>query len=180
MAEHKFKQAGVCVEGTLCHPTKQTLSPHTHAHKHKHTYAPTHNYLHMQRSQTSKDRYDQLKIYTTQTKPIPTQCVVVKTILNEKRRMTVATKVCLQMAAKMGGELWTVESLPPETMVSLCVFGVREAIELSKETNKTIKKQVVGIDVNHDSELRGESIMALVASFNSSFTRYTPDLVFFF
>merc|ERR1712059_131182 len=67
--------------------------------------------------------------------------------------MSMATKVVTQMACKMGAEPWTVEIPFKNSMV-------------------------VGYDTYHDSARRGESVGALVASLNDSFTRYFSTVDF--
>lgn len=56
-----------------------------------------------------KDKYDNVKKYLCVDSPVPSQCVVARTLSRPQALMTVATKLALQMACKMGGELWSVE-----------------------------------------------------------------------
>lgn len=56
-----------------------------------------------------KDKYDSIKKYLCVDCPVPSQCVVSRTLSRQQALMTVATKLALQMACKMGGELWSVE-----------------------------------------------------------------------
>lgn len=56
-----------------------------------------------------KDKYDCVKKFLCVECPIPSQCVVSRTLSRPQTLMTVATKIALQMACKMGGELWSVE-----------------------------------------------------------------------
>uniref|UniRef100_A0A8C5BEE2 Piwi like RNA-mediated silencing 1 n=1 Tax=Gadus morhua TaxID=8049 RepID=A0A8C5BEE2_GADMO len=56
-----------------------------------------------------KDKYDSVKKYLCVDCPTPSQCVVGRTLSRPAALMTVATKIALQMACKMGGELWSVE-----------------------------------------------------------------------
>lgn len=56
-----------------------------------------------------KDKYDSIKKYLCVDCPTPSQCVVSRTLSRPRALMTVATKIVLQMACKMGGELWSVE-----------------------------------------------------------------------
>lgn len=56
-----------------------------------------------------KDKYDNIKKYLCVDCPVPSQCVVARTLSRTQALMTVATKLALQMACKMGGELWSVE-----------------------------------------------------------------------
>lgn len=56
-----------------------------------------------------KDKYDSIKKFLCVDCPVPSQCVVSRTLSRQQALMTVATKIALQMACKMGGELWSVE-----------------------------------------------------------------------
>lgn len=56
-----------------------------------------------------KDKYDSVKKYLCVDCPTASQCVVSRTLSRPQTLMTVATKIALQMACKMGGELWSVE-----------------------------------------------------------------------
>lgn len=56
-----------------------------------------------------KDKYDNVKKFLCVDFPVPSQCVVARTLSRPQAMMTVATKIALQMACKMGGELWSVE-----------------------------------------------------------------------
>lgn len=60
-------------------------------------------------SSNRKDRYDSIKKFLCVDCPVPSQCVVFRTLSRPQALMTVATKIALQMACKMGGELWSVE-----------------------------------------------------------------------
>eukprot|EP00298_Acanthocystis_sp_HF-20_P013408 c20336_g1_i1.p1 GENE.c20336_g1_i1~~c20336_g1_i1.p1 ORF type:complete len:760 (+),score=209.14 c20336_g1_i1:133-2412(+) len=94
-----------------------------------------------------KDRYDQLKQLLTSSMPIPSQCIQTKTLQNEKRFNSVCNKICLQIQAKCGGQIWKV------------------AIPITKF-------MVVGIDVYHDTVNKGQSVLAFCASYNDSCTKY--------
>uniref|UniRef100_A0A8C5I3P2 Piwi domain-containing protein n=1 Tax=Gouania willdenowi TaxID=441366 RepID=A0A8C5I3P2_GOUWI len=98
-----------------------------------------------------KDRYECVKKYLCVDFPVPSQCVVSRT-LKPKSLMTVATKLALQMACKVGGELWSVE-IPLKQLM------------------------VVGIDCYHDTSAGKRSIGALVASLNQTMTRWFSKCV---
>lgn len=53
-----------------------------------------------------KDKYDHVKKYLC----VPSQCVVARTLSWPQALMSAATEIALQMACKMGGEIWNVES----------------------------------------------------------------------
>ena len=92
-----------------------------------------------------KDRYDAIKKHCCIEQPIPSQVLVTKN-LQPKKAMSVVTKVVLQMNAKLGGELWS---------INLRMQGA----------------MFVGIDTYHDSG-SNKSVGGFVASMNSSCTRY--------
>ena len=60
---------------------------------------------------TSKraDRYSAIKRVCCIDKPVPSQVVTTTIIDNEKRKMSVITKVAIQMNCKLGGELWRLQ-----------------------------------------------------------------------
>eukprot|EP00064_Thunnus_orientalis_P007810 superscaffoldBa00000888_g7832 len=95
-----------------------------------------------------KDKYDSVKKYLCVDCPTPSQCVVSRTLSRPQALMTVATKIALQMACKMGGELWSLKQL-----------------------------MIVGIDCYHDTTAGKRSIGALVASLNQSMSRWFSKCV---
>uniref|UniRef100_A0A8C9WXA7 Piwi-like RNA-mediated gene silencing 1 n=1 Tax=Sander lucioperca TaxID=283035 RepID=A0A8C9WXA7_SANLU len=99
-----------------------------------------------------KDKYDSVKKYLCVDCPVPSQCVVSRTISKPQTLMTVATKIALQMACKMGGELWSVE-IPLKQLM------------------------IVGIDCYHDTLAGKRSIGALVASLNQGMSRWFSKCV---
>ena len=93
------------------------------------------------------DHYAAIKKKCYLEKPIPSQCVT-STVLNKpKGLMSVATKVAVQMIAKLGGEPWSVKIPLKDTMV-------------------------IGYDTYHDTLSKGRSVGALVASMNNTHTKY--------
>ncbi|KAM3611283.1 uncharacterized protein V6R79_016094 [Siganus canaliculatus] len=99
-----------------------------------------------------KDKYDCVKKYLCVDCPVPSQCVISRTISKPQTIMTVATKIALQIACKMGGELWSVE-IPLKHLM------------------------IVGIDCYHDTTAGKRSIGALVASLNANMTRWFSKCV---
>ncbi|KAM6930622.1 piwi-like protein 1 [Xenentodon cancila] len=99
-----------------------------------------------------KDKYDTVKKYLCVDCPTPSQCVVSRTISRPQGLMTVATKIILQMACKIGGELWSVE-IPLKQLM------------------------VVGIDCYHDVAAGKRSIGSLVASLNQTMSRWFSKCV---
>ncbi|KAH0625194.1 hypothetical protein JD844_033415 [Phrynosoma platyrhinos] len=94
-----------------------------------------------------KDCYDSVKKFVSLEQPVPSQCVLARTLSKQGMIMSVATKIALQIACKLGGELWAVE-IPLKSLM------------------------VVGIDVNKDAVSKGTSIVGFVASINTSITRW--------
>uniref|UniRef100_G1KPG4 Piwi like RNA-mediated silencing 4 n=1 Tax=Anolis carolinensis TaxID=28377 RepID=G1KPG4_ANOCA len=99
-----------------------------------------------------KDCYDSVKKFVSLEQPIPSQCVLARTLSKQRMMMSVATKMALQIACKLGGELWAVE-IPLKSLM------------------------VVGIDVNKDAVAKGTSVVGFVASTNASITRWYSHCV---
>ncbi|KAG8012192.1 Piwi-like protein 1 [Nibea albiflora] len=90
-----------------------------------------------------KDKYDTVKRFLCVECPTPSQCVVSRTL--RRALMSVGTKIALQMACKMGGELWSLKHV-----------------------------MIVGIDCYHDTTAGKRSIGALVASLNQNMSSCLP------
>jgi aubergine-like protein len=95
----------------------------------------------------NKDRYDAIKKRLCIETPCASQCVLSKTLSKQGQMMSVATKICLQMACKFGSSAWGVPIPAKNTMV-------------------------IGVDTYHDGARKGESVGAFVASMNDNLTRY--------
>ncbi|KAM4577959.1 piwi-like protein 1 isoform 2-T2 [Fundulus diaphanus] len=100
----------------------------------------------------NKDKYDSVKKYLCLDCPTPSQCVLARTLSRPQALLTVATKIALQMACKMGGELWSVE-IPLKQLM------------------------IVGIDCYHDMSSGKRSVGALVASLNPTMSRWYSKCV---
>ncbi|KAM6246793.1 piwi-like protein 1 [Porphyrio hochstetteri] len=98
-------------------------------------------------SSTRKDKYDAIKKFLCTDCPIPSQCVLARTLSKPQAVMAIATKIALQMNCKMGGELWSVEIPLKQVMI-------------------------VGIDCYHDTVSGKQSIAGFVASLNQTMTRW--------
>ncbi|XP_073404629.1 piwi-like protein 1 [Dendrobates tinctorius] len=98
-------------------------------------------------SSNNKMKYDAIKKHLCVDFPIPSQCVVARTLSKPQTVLSVCTKIALQMNCKLGGELWSVE-MPLE---------------------KTI---IIGIDCYHDTLQGRRSIAGFVASTNKQMTRW--------
>uniref|UniRef100_A0A8C3PIK8 Piwi-like protein 1 n=1 Tax=Calidris pygmaea TaxID=425635 RepID=A0A8C3PIK8_9CHAR len=95
-------------------------------------------------SSSRKDKYDAIKKYLCTDCPIPSQCVLARTLSKPQTGLAIATKIALQMNCKMGGELWSVE----------------------------IPVMIVGIDCYHDTLSGKHSIAGFVANLNQTMTRW--------
>ncbi|CAF1184445.1 unnamed protein product [Adineta steineri] len=100
-----------------------------------------------------KDRYDALKKYLCLDNPVPSQMVLTKTLTRRNQLMSVATKIGIQINAKLGGEVWGVQ-IPTKTLM------------------------VIGMDSYHDSKRRGASVGAFVASTNPSLTKFYSRVIY--
>merc|ERR1719168_56283 len=93
------------------------------------------------------DHYATIKKKCCLEKAIPSQVVTATVLSKPKGLMSVATKVAIQMNCKLGGEPWAVKMPMTDTMV-------------------------IGYDTYHDTVQKGRSVGAIVASMNSSMTKY--------
>jgi len=93
------------------------------------------------------DHYAVVKKKCCIEKPIPSQVMTATVLSKPKGLMSVATKVALQMNCKLGGEPWAVKIPLKNTMV-------------------------IGYDTYHDSLHKDKSVGAVVASVNSTFTKF--------
>jgi len=93
------------------------------------------------------DHYATVKKKCYLEKGVASQVVTATVLGKPKGLMSVATKVAIQMNAKLGGEPWAVRMPLTDTMV-------------------------IGYDTYHDSVQKGRSVGAVVASLNSSMTKY--------
>jgi len=94
------------------------------------------------------DAYHAVKKILCVDRPIPSQVVTGTLLKKPKGMMSVATKVAIQMAAKLGAEPWGVEIPIKDVMV-------------------------IGYDSYHDSNQRGLAVGAVVSTTNQSLTRFT-------
>ncbi|XP_066476773.1 piwi-like protein 4 [Tiliqua scincoides] len=94
-----------------------------------------------------KDCYDSVKKFLSLEQPVPSQCVLARTLSKQGMMMSVATKIAMQIICKLGGELWTVE-IPLKSLM------------------------VIGIDVNKDAVNKGSVVVGFVASTNLRLTRW--------
>ncbi|RWS28421.1 piwi-like protein 1 [Leptotrombidium deliense] len=95
----------------------------------------------------NKDRYDSIKKIFCISHPIPSQVIVSRTISKKQMLMSVCTKIGIQMAVKLGAEVWYL-TIPPNNLM------------------------VVGYDTYHDSAKRGVSVGGFVCSLTRTLTRW--------
>ncbi|KAM5245958.1 piwi-like protein 4 [Ctenodactylus gundi] len=95
---------------------------------------------------SQKTYYDSIKKYLSSDCPVPSQCVLTRTLSKQGMLMSVATKIAMQVACKLGGELWSVE-IPLKSLM------------------------VAGIDICKDT-LGKEVVVGFVASVNPGITRW--------
>ncbi|XP_048200047.1 piwi-like protein 4 isoform X3 [Perognathus longimembris pacificus] len=94
-----------------------------------------------------KNCYDSIKKYLSSDCPVPSQCVLAKTLNRQGMMMSIATKIAMQMTCKLGGELWAVE-IPLKSLM------------------------VVGIDICKDALSKEVVVVGFVASVNPRITRW--------
>lgn len=95
-----------------------------------------------------KHDYQMIKNTTTTTFVVPTQVVTVP--INEKRFHSIIEKVALQIQAKIGAQLWTVQPTP--------AFGRY--------------LMVVGMDVFHDTANKKKSVLGFCATIHPNLSKY--------
>ncbi|KAH8411141.1 hypothetical protein KR222_004826 [Zaprionus bogoriensis] len=98
-------------------------------------------------STSRDDRYSAIKKICCSEVPVASQVINSKTLLNEAKNRSIVQKILLQINCKMGGALWTVKI--PLKNVMIC-----------------------GIDSYHDPCQKRNSVSALVASLDSSYTHW--------
>ncbi|XP_010631959.1 piwi-like protein 4 isoform X1 [Fukomys damarensis] len=96
---------------------------------------------------SNQNYYDCIKKYLSSDCPVPSQCVLSRTLNKQGMMMSIATKIALQMSCKLGGELWAVE-IPLKSLM------------------------VAGIDVCKDKFSKQMVVVGFVASLNPRITRW--------
>ncbi|XP_036114777.1 piwi-like protein 4 isoform X2 [Molossus molossus] len=99
---------------------------------------------------TQQSYYESIKKYLSSDCPVPSQCVLARTLSKQGMMMSIATRIAMQMTCKLGGELWAVE-IPLKSLM------------------------VVGIDVCKDAFNKGMVVIGFVASINLRITSH-PSL----
>lgn len=67
-----------------------------------------------------KSYYDSIKKYLSSVCPVPSQCALTRTLNRQGMAMSIATRIAMQMACKLGGELWAVE-IPVSNLLLLAI-----------------------------------------------------------
>lgn len=96
------------------------------------------------------DVYHAIKKFLCVDVPVPSQVITATLLKKGKGMMSVAQKVAIQIAAKLGAEPWGVKIPMKNTMV-------------------------VGYDSYHDSSQKGLAVGAVVATMNSELTRFSSS-----
>ncbi|KAI4463539.1 eukaryotic translation initiation factor 2c [Holotrichia oblita] len=94
-----------------------------------------------------QDLYSAVKKIVCVHSPIPSQCIISKTLNNQKRIRAVTLKIALQIVCKLGGALWTLQ-IPCKSWM------------------------VIGIDVYHSATGGKQSVCAFVANLNDTYSRW--------
>lgn len=93
------------------------------------------------------DRYAAIKKVCCAELPIPSQVINGRTLSRDDKNRGIVQKIALQMNCKMGGSLWSIKI--PLANVMIC-----------------------GIDTYHDAAKKDNSVSALVASLNGTYTKW--------
>ncbi|EGR29830.1 paz and PIWI domain protein, partial [Ichthyophthirius multifiliis] len=99
--------------------------------------------------------YDQIKLFLTNQKPIPSQVILTSTASNDKGLRTVVNKLLVQICSKTGGIPWVMSDMPFQDQPTM----------------------IVGIDVYHNISGKQQSILGFVATTNVHFTKYYSSSV---
>ena len=70
-----------------------------------------------------QDVYNAIKVECCLNQGIPSQCVVARTVKRQERVMSVATKIAIQINAKLGGDAWCLSISLPDKQ-ALMVVGI--------------------------------------------------------
>ena len=97
------------------------------------------------------ERYAAVKKICCMDLPVPSQ-VVLRKNLQDKKIMSVVTKVAIQMNCKMGGDAWRI-TVPGNMMIC-------------------------GYDTYHDSAQKNRSVCAFVTTYNQACSRYYSQTAF--
>lgn len=93
------------------------------------------------------DRYSVIKKICCSENPVASQVINAKTLSNREKSRSIVQKILMQMNCKLGGSLWTIRI--PFKNVMIC-----------------------GTDTYHNPSKQVNSVVALVASLNNTYTRW--------
>lgn len=68
------------------------------------------------------DVYSAIKRHCVADSPIPSQCILTKTLSNEKRLKSIVVKIALQINCKLGGSLWALR-MPLVRKLQIFIVG---------------------------------------------------------
>jgi aubergine-like protein len=102
-----------------------------------------------------KQIYNDIKEVSTLHSGIPTQCVRIQSLRNDKKFDSVVTKLFIQIATKNGSVPWVVANQLGQPVPGL-----------------SFKTMVIGIDVFHDTVNRAKSVLGFVGSITPDFGEY--------
>jgi len=94
--------------------------------------------------------YDDCKKFLLTKCPIPSQVVLITTIMAGKNLRSIINKILIQLCAKVGGTPWSVADFPFIDQPTM----------------------VVGIDVFHKTSMKKDSLLAFCGTVNRHFSRY--------
>lgn len=113
-----------------------------------------------------EDMYQGIKQLTLVQFGVPSQVVTQRVIGDPKKSMSVATKVTIQVAAKLGAEPWQLK-MPTNVSSLFYVYNANLILLLFCWKNF----MVCGYDTYHDAK-QSKAVGAFVASVNPAFTRF--------
>ena len=96
--------------------------------------------------------------------------VLLKTLRKSGQLMSVATKIGIQISAKLGGEIWSVPIPVSHTSLSPTPL----IIYLSFQSKSLM---IIGMDTYHDKKRKQVSIAAFVATTNPQCTSYYSRII---
>lgn len=94
-----------------------------------------------------QDLYSAVKKLVCVETPIPSQCIISRTLGNPKRIRAITLKIALQIVCKLGGALWSLH-IPCKSWM------------------------VIGIDVYHSATGSKQSVCAFVSNLNDTYSRW--------
>lgn len=103
--------------------------------------------------------------------------LVSRTLQKPGQLMSVATKVGIQINAKLGGEIWSVQIPVRHFTLFLLLINMRIKTDRSLCSFQSKTLMIVGIDTYRDSQNRSAQMVGFVASINPTCTRYYSRVI---